>query len=161
MSFNTMALLTCERRASTPGHQLVIAIGEVDLATGLRLADALREAQANARDVVLDLEGTTFMDMSGVRILLAAAEHARTAAGTLEIVHATAPVTRMLTLTGADRALERPDRTCGQHVAQGRGAGDAQYLSPRSVFAPAERGAAAAAARRAAAAAFSRRCSAP
>lgn len=57
---------------------------------------------------MLDLQGTTFIDMGGVRILLAAAEHARAAAGTFEIVHLTAPVTRMLTLTGADRALERP-----------------------------------------------------
>jgi hypothetical protein len=69
---------------------------------------ALRAARADARHVVLDLGGTTFIDMSGVRILLAAAEHAHAAAGTFEIVHPTAPVTRMLTLTGADRALGRP-----------------------------------------------------
>ena len=108
MSLNNIVLLTCERHAGAPGHQRVVATGEVDLATGSRLADALRAAQADARDVVLDLGGTTFTDMSGVRILLAAAEHARAAGGTFEIVRATAPVTRMLTLTGADRALERP-----------------------------------------------------
>ena len=108
MSFNSMAPLVCERRAGAPGHQRVLATGEVDLATGPRLTDALHAAQAEARDIVLDLEGTTFIDMSGVRILLAAAEHAHAAAGRFEIVHATAPVTRMLTLTGADRALERP-----------------------------------------------------
>lgn len=158
MSLTASALLTCERHAGVPGHQRVVATGEVDLATGSRLADALEAAQADARDVVLDLEGTTFMDMGGVRILLAAAKHSRAAAGTFEIVHATPPVTRILMLTGADRALDRsalsfppakgagdgtraatplsarrpagrpplpshPDRACGQHVAQGRGAG--------------------------------------
>jgi anti-sigma B factor antagonist len=120
----SFALLTCERRAVALGHQHVAAIGEIDLATGPRLTDALRAAQANARDVVLDLEATTFMDMSGVRVLLAAAEHAQATTGTFAIIHATAPVTRMLTLTGADRALENA-------FPPAKGAGDgARAASP-------------------------------
>lgn len=126
-----MALLTCERRLGAPGHQSVVATGEVDLATGARLTDALRAAQADARNVVLDLEGTTFMDMSGVRILLAAAERARAATGTFEIVHATAPVTRILTLTGADRALERPTISFPPAKGAGDGARAAAPLPAR------------------------------
>lgn len=135
MSFSSTALFTCERHAA-PGHQHVVASGEVDLATGPRLTDALRMAQAVARDVVLDLEGTTFMDMGGVRILLAAAEHARATAGTFEIVHATAPVMRMLTLTGADRALRRPAASFPTANGAGDGARVATPLPARTSAVP-------------------------
>jgi len=110
-------LLTCERRAVALGRQHVAAIGEIDLSTGPRLTDALRAAQADARDVVLDLAGTTFMDMSGVRVLLVAVERAHARRGTFAIVHATVPVTRMLALTGADRALENASPQRRERVA--------------------------------------------
>lgn len=127
MSTSSMAMLVCERRVVGPDHQRVVATGEVDLASGLRLTDALRAAQADARHVVLDLNGTTFMDMSGVRVLLAAAQHARAAAETFEIVHATASVARMLALTGADRTLEqRPTIS----FPQAKGAGDDARAAP-------------------------------
>jgi anti-sigma B factor antagonist len=45
--------------------------GELDLATTPRLEDALAEADGN---VLLDLRGLTFMDSTGVRVLLEAAE---------------------------------------------------------------------------------------
>ena len=131
MSLTSIALLTCERRAGAPGHQHVVATGEVDLATGPRLAEALRSAQADARHVVLDLEGTTFMDMSGIRILLAAAEHARATAGTFEVVHATRLVARLLALTGADRALARPAVSFPPAKGAGDGARAAAPLPAR------------------------------
>jgi anti-sigma B factor antagonist len=45
--------------------------GELDLATAAQLEHALAEAGG---DVVLDLRGLTFMDSTGVRLLLEAAE---------------------------------------------------------------------------------------
>lgn len=45
--------------------------GELDLATAPRLEHALEEAGG---DVLLDLRGLTFMDSTGVRVLLEAAE---------------------------------------------------------------------------------------
>jgi anti-sigma B factor antagonist len=45
--------------------------GELDLATAARLEQALAEA---GDDVLLDLRGLTFMDSTGVRVLLEAAE---------------------------------------------------------------------------------------
>ena len=47
--------------------------GELDLATVPRLEHALANA---GEDVVLDLRGLTFMDSTGVRVLLEAAEAA-------------------------------------------------------------------------------------
>jgi anti-anti-sigma factor len=125
---NSMCLLTCEHRADPPDHHRVAAIGEIDLASGPHLIDALRAAQADAHHVVLDLDGTTFIDMAGARILIAAAAHARATAGTFAIVHPTAPVTRLLVLIGADRALLDGVRL---NFPQPKGAGDgAQAASP-------------------------------
>jgi anti-sigma B factor antagonist len=45
--------------------------GELDLGTAPRLEQALAEASG---DVLLDLRGLTFMDSTGVRVLLEAAE---------------------------------------------------------------------------------------
>ncbi len=45
--------------------------GELDLGTAARLEQALAEADG---DVLLDLRGLTFMDSTGVRVLLEAAE---------------------------------------------------------------------------------------
>jgi anti-anti-sigma factor len=45
--------------------------GELDLATAVQLEQALAEAGG---DVLLDLRGLTFMDSTGVRVLLEAAE---------------------------------------------------------------------------------------
>jgi anti-anti-sigma factor len=45
--------------------------GELDLATTARLEQALEEARG---DILLDLRGLTFMDSTGVRLLLEIAE---------------------------------------------------------------------------------------
>jgi anti-sigma B factor antagonist len=45
--------------------------GELDLATAARLEQALAQS---GEDVLLDLRGLTFMDSTGVRVLLEAAE---------------------------------------------------------------------------------------
>lgn len=105
MSICTKALLACECHSVAPGYERVIAVGEIDLATGSQLTDALCGAQARAQSVVLDLSDATFIDAGGARILLAADRHARAAAGTFAIAHPAAPVERVLQLVGADRAL--------------------------------------------------------
>ena len=95
----------CERLVA-PDHQRVVVVGEVDIATRQRLTVTLREAQERSRHVVLDLAGASFIDTGGARVLLAAAAYARATAATFEIVHPSAPVTRLLGLIGADCALE-------------------------------------------------------
>jgi len=92
----------CKRRFVACDRQQVVAIGEVDLATGPHLSGVLNEAQADARHVVLDLECTTFMDAGGARILLAACAHAHVNSGTFAISGSTSPVRRLLELMRAD-----------------------------------------------------------
>jgi anti-anti-sigma factor len=52
------------------GYQLE---GELDMATADRLADVLRAALEEARHIVLDFSAVSFMDSSGLRVLLEAA----------------------------------------------------------------------------------------
>jgi anti-sigma B factor antagonist len=55
------------------GGQRVTLRGELDLATAGRLEAAIEQAGS---PVMLDLSGLTFMDSTGVRVLLQAAERA-------------------------------------------------------------------------------------
>jgi anti-anti-sigma factor len=59
------------------GRVRLIAVGELDLATAPLLTAALAEPRAADAPVVLDLAGITFMDSSGLKVLVAAARDAR------------------------------------------------------------------------------------
>jgi anti-anti-sigma factor len=96
----SVAPFRCERHFDGD-RQHVVAIGEIDVATGPYLTDVIRAVQAHALHVVLDLDQTTFIDAGGARILLAADARARAATATFAISGATAPVVRLLALIGA------------------------------------------------------------
>jgi len=60
------------------GSETRIAVrGELDLGTAPELERALETARAAGRPIVLDLRELSFMDSTGVRLLLIAAEDAR------------------------------------------------------------------------------------
>jgi anti-sigma B factor antagonist len=69
--------------AAARGRTVVRVRGEVDVATGPRLRRALADGQARRfRDggsmtVVVDLSGVTFMDASGLGVLISAVREAR------------------------------------------------------------------------------------
>jgi anti-anti-sigma factor len=72
--------------------------GELDLATAEVVADRLR-ALAERRDVVLlDLDEVSFIDASGVRVVLAAAAAARNDGWSFAVTHGSAPVRRLFGL---------------------------------------------------------------
>jgi anti-anti-sigma factor len=48
----------------------VLVSGDVDLGSAPRLADQVRRAAQTGLEVIVDLEGTTFMDSSGLQPLL-------------------------------------------------------------------------------------------
>jgi anti-anti-sigma factor len=59
-----------ELQASTVDSALILAVvGEIDLATAPQLRDALNEARGVAR-VVVDLSSVTFIDSSGLNVLV-------------------------------------------------------------------------------------------
>jgi anti-anti-sigma factor len=88
-----------------PSAAWVHVSGELDIATSPELDRVLREAGHQAHLLVLDLRGVTFIDISSVRVILAAASRARPEGGRLMVSRGPAHVDRMFTLTGARERL--------------------------------------------------------
>ena len=72
--------------------------GELDMATAGDLAELLREAEKGPDPILLDFSGISFMDSSGLRVILEAAG-GRNGGGHLVIVHPTAQVQRVLDIS--------------------------------------------------------------
>jgi len=96
----------CTWKQGGSGAAWVHAAGELDLATAPQLEQTLREAHLYARLVVLDLRELTFMDSSGVHVILDAARGARQASGRLILVRGPAHIDRLLALTGVCDEVE-------------------------------------------------------
>jgi anti-sigma B factor antagonist len=79
--------------------------GELDLANTPQLERTLREAQRHAHLVVLDLRGLTFIESSGIHVILDAAGSVRPGDGRLIVVRGPAHVDLALTLTGASKEI--------------------------------------------------------
>jgi anti-anti-sigma factor len=88
--------------------------GEVDLCSAQELKQAVLDAQRRVRLVVVDLRELTFMDSSGVHVLLDATEAARQTEGALMLVRGPAHVDQVLTLSGARERLEIIDLLPGE-----------------------------------------------
>jgi anti-anti-sigma factor len=119
----------CSWRPGGSGAAWVHVAGELDLASSFTLEQALREAQQCARVVVLDLRELTFIESSGVHVILEAAGGVRHGDGRLVLVRGPAQVDRALTLTGVPSQVlivdlhpsEAPIRAL-MHLAQRRAA---------------------------------------
>ena len=83
--------------------------GELDLATAPILAQALSRAEERAQRVVLDLRELTFMDSSGVHVILEASLRANAAGRATVLVRGPAGVDRVLALTRASDSLQIVD----------------------------------------------------
>jgi anti-sigma B factor antagonist len=87
-------------------HAVVSVGGEVDLETATRLGDA---ALAALRDVsphlVLDLSGVTFMDSTGLKVLLSIQRRADLAGGSFALAGVGRTVAKVLALTGLDQSF--------------------------------------------------------
>ncbi len=94
---------------------LVALRGELDLVTVSKVAEVFNELQPQAtgvRHVVLDLRGLTFMDLPALRELIRQNEYARSNRHNLAVVRGTAPIQRLLELTGVEEQLvlvDNPD----------------------------------------------------
>jgi stage II sporulation protein AA (anti-sigma F factor antagonist) len=92
-------LFACSWRPGGSGGAWVHVAGEMDLANTPELRRALRDAQLYARVVVVDLRKVTFIESSGVHIILDAAANVQPGNGRLILVRGPAQVDRALTLT--------------------------------------------------------------
>ena len=98
--------LSCTRLTGPDCSSRLKLVGELDLVTAEYARDALDRAQAQSRSLVCDLSDVSFVDLSGLRVLLDAAEHATLTGRRLTIAHCPAIVPRMLDLLGIQSMLD-------------------------------------------------------
>ncbi|MFJ3583206.1 STAS domain-containing protein [Streptomyces sp. NPDC090127] len=98
--------MTSERFAVTaesgpqPGSVVLSLAGELDHDTADTLRTALEERNGAVR-IVVDCEGLSFCDSTGLNVLLRARLQALEAGGRLELAGLHPPVSRMFEITGA------------------------------------------------------------
>jgi anti-anti-sigma factor len=112
--------LVCSRSSGGPATAWVHLAGELDLATAPDLDLALREAQAQAGLVVLDLRELAFMDSCGVHAILHASIRARQAGRRLVVLRGSPKVDRMFALTGTAGGLAITDSVPVEPPVHGR-----------------------------------------
>jgi anti-sigma B factor antagonist len=84
--------------------------GELDLATADAVQAELERIEArDATSIVLDLKGLTFMDSTGVRLLVSAHARSRADTGRLSLLRGPAAVQRVMELSGVDVLLPFAD----------------------------------------------------
>ena len=99
-----MDLQLSTRRAD--GRAVVAVGGEVDLETASQLGEhALNAVREVSPHVALDLAGVTFMDSTGLKVLLSIQRRADLAGGSLVLAGAARSVRRILALTGLDQTF--------------------------------------------------------
>jgi anti-anti-sigma factor len=93
------------------GRLIVRPCGELDLATAPDLEQLVLGRLADGARVVLDLRGLSFMDSSGVRVLVAAHARASDDGGELTILRPErgGAVDRIIEVSGIDQALQLVD----------------------------------------------------
>ncbi|GGU41654.1 STAS domain-containing protein [Streptomyces coeruleorubidus] len=88
------------------GIRVVTLRGEIDHAVTNELTEALLSYGSVTRPrTVVDLSGVTFMDSSGINVLIAAQQSMSDAQGWLRIAGAQASVLRVLELVGLDQVI--------------------------------------------------------
>lgn len=88
------------------GDVVVTASGELDHDTGGHLHEALLPGGlAVPERVVVDMSDITFMDSSGINILIAAYQKCEASQGWLRLASPTAPVLRVIELVGLDQMI--------------------------------------------------------
>jgi anti-sigma B factor antagonist len=98
---------TVER--SDGGDRTTVTVrGDVDLGTVNALGQALEQATREGGQVVIDMTDVTFLDSTGVRVLVEAYRSAQRHGGVLYVRGARHWVARVLEVTGVARLLSEP-----------------------------------------------------
>ena len=97
--------------SSVDGKAHIIAEGELDLATAPLLGARLQAAVQEGRDLVADLRGVSFMDSTGLQVLMHAEDASREGGWTWTIL-ASEAVMRVVELAALEERL--PVRRTGE-----------------------------------------------
>ena len=109
-----MRTLSIETRVD--GEEAVVALtGELDLSTAPQVEEALTDAEEKGPALIrLDLRGLTFMDSTGLRVVLAADGRARKEARRFEVFPGPPQVHRVFRIALLDRRLVFVDPPDGE-----------------------------------------------
>jgi stage II sporulation protein AA (anti-sigma F factor antagonist) len=88
---------------------VVIIGGEIDMVTAPTLADALRQIDPRL-DIVVDFAAVSFMDSSGLNVLIEHWQRADAAGGSLRVRHAGPAVRRIVDIAGLNALLAAVDQ---------------------------------------------------
>lgn len=92
--------------AEDSGWTVVQVTGEVDIYTAPVLREQIVDLISDGcRRLVIDMQAVTFIDSTGLGVLIGALKRLRGGNGELRVVAATQPVLRMLRVTGLHRVL--------------------------------------------------------
>ena len=97
---------SCASCVDGPGFTRVTLGGELDLATAPELAQALTEAPDGTAVVILDLSELTFMDSTGLHVILSARARLAAAGCRLVLVPGSRHVQRIFEITGTKHQVE-------------------------------------------------------
>lgn len=92
-------------QSSAGDTRVLVLSGEIDADTVSGLREALHIDGTAVSRSVLDFSDVTFMDSSGVNILVAAYQRARAAGGWIRMVAPTAPVRQVVEIVGLDTVI--------------------------------------------------------
>lgn len=93
------------RTIRTGDHAVITVHGEIDLSTADQLRTALEAASDGCAQVEVDLEGTTFMDSSGLAVLVDA-HLQRDPSHRLVVRNPSAVVRQLLDVSGVAQVLD-------------------------------------------------------
>ena len=104
MSHPAPTQLLITRSADLDGRPLLTVAGELDMAVTDELGTAAREHRVGGQVLTMDLSGVTFMDSTGVGLLLRLAQEAATDGWGLSVI-ASPQVWRVVELCGLAETL--------------------------------------------------------
>jgi anti-sigma B factor antagonist len=87
------------------GCMVVFAVGEIDLATSPILREALVEAVESRRHLIVDLSAVTFLDSTGLGVLIRTQKRIATTRKSMSLVGPNGLVAKVLRITRVDEAI--------------------------------------------------------
>ena len=94
------------------GWKRIVAVGEIDISSAPVLDSSVAEAIASGdSQIAIDLNSVSFMDSTGLRLLISASQRLDARGGSLAVVAGPGPARRLLELAGTMRSLYVVDST--------------------------------------------------
>jgi anti-sigma B factor antagonist len=87
------------------GCMVVFAVGEIDLATASLMREVMAEAVESRRHLIVDLSAVTFLDSTGLSVLLRTRQRIEATHKSMSLAGPTGLVARVISITRIDEAI--------------------------------------------------------